>query len=314
MIGPGPQRGAIWAHTVGYAHSLRGNIPLAFLKAFIDDSSAESSDRRLFLAGYLNTAEKWERFERAWEEELKTPPSIDYLKMVEAQNLRDQFRGWLDADRDEKLRGLARVICHFEPFSFQFSINRSRYYELVTPTAPRGFGNPHFIGSFGIVSGLARFISSQKIKTPIDFIFDQQDGVSGDVNLFFEYMMEALPRATRRLITRTPIFRDDKEFVPLQAADMLAWHLRREHEYGALAMATLLRCEKGHLVSELPETVMQSWSNQIDRLPVLDQFKSKDQWRTIKREIVRFQSLGFVPPYGSWWKNMVFRLRELFGA
>jgi hypothetical protein len=229
--------------------------------------------------------------------------------MAEAQNLRDQFQGWSEADRDEKMHGLARVVRHFAPFSFQFSIDRTRYYELVKPVSPRGFGNPHFIASFGIISGLVRFASEHKLKTPIDFIFDEQDGVDADIGLFFEYMTKQLPRAARRLITHTPIFRNDKDFSPLQAADMLAWHIRREHEFReaphTLPMADLLRCEKGHLVSELPEPIMVSWSKQTG----LDQFKSKKQWRDIKREIVRLSSLGFILPYGSRWKNVSRQLR-----
>ena len=300
---------AIWAHTAGYTPRLRGDIALAFLRAFVDDSAANTGDQRLFLAGYLNTADNWERFAVAWDEELCTAPSIDYLKMAEAQNLRDQFDGWSQPERDKKLFDLARVICHFKPFSFQFSVNRTQYYELVRPVSPRGFGNPHFIASFGAVSGLARFAASQKIKTPIDFIFDQQDGVDADIGLFFEYMTQQLPRSVRRLITGTPIFRDDKQFLPLQAADMLAWHVRREHEFctspETMPMADLLRCEKGHLVSELPKPMMESWSKQTG----LDQYQSRRQWRTVKQDIARLSSIGFIPPYGSRWQNTMFKIR-----
>ena len=100
---------------------------MAFLRAFTDDSASDVGDRRLFMAGYMNRTELWARFAEAWAEELRGAPSIEYLKMAEAQNLRDQFdwrKGWTEEKRDEKLRGLARVIRHFNPISFQMSIDR----------------------------------------------------------------------------------------------------------------------------------------------------------------------------------------------
>lgn len=33
------------------------------------------------------------------------------------------------------------------------------------------------------------------------------------------------------MIANTPMFKDDRLLNPLQAADMLAWHIRREHQF-----------------------------------------------------------------------------------
>jgi hypothetical protein len=35
----------------------------------------------------------------------------------------------------------------------------------------------------------------------------------------------------RTIIARHPQFKDDKELTPLQAADMLAWHIRRAYTH-----------------------------------------------------------------------------------
>jgi hypothetical protein len=157
---------------------------LAFLQAYADDSASEQGDLRLFMAGYLNRSEKWALFSDAWEEELRAKPAIEYLKMSEANYLKEQFAGWSKESRDEKLRGLARVLRHFNPLSFEFSVSRERFYHLVKPVSPRGIGNPHFTCCFGVVAGLARYADSQKIKMPIDFIFDCQEGVDEDIGLF----------------------------------------------------------------------------------------------------------------------------------
>ena len=286
---------------------IRADKPLALLQAFIDDSGSDIADQRLFLAGYLNHAEKWALFSDAWAEELKATPAIEYLHMVEANNLRGQFKGWKKEDRDEKIRGLARVVRHFNPISFHFSISRRDYSYKVKPVAPRGIGNPHFVGVFAVVSGIVRSLEND------DFIFDQQDGVSDDIDLFFSYMKKNIPRNARKLINSKPKFEDDKHFLPLQAADMLAWHIRREHEMGdgnVLPMARLLRCADAHIVSELDSKIMLDWANCFEAMPEIKMLQSKGQWQDMRREISRLSALGFVPPHGSRWKNALYGVRE----
>jgi hypothetical protein len=270
------------------------------------------------MAGYFNRADAWARFSEVFDEERRAEPPIKYLKMTEAHNLRGQFDGWSKTKRDEKLAGLARVIRHFEPFSFQFSINREQFYQIVRPASPYGLGDPYFTACFGIVSGLARFAALQRAKTPIEFIFDRQDSASDNVDLFFDFLLAQLPRASRRLISGKPIFRDDQELLPLQAADMLAWHLRREYETGQpIPMADFLRCQRGHLVSELPLEIMQRWRDHSSQLPGIHFVQSKSQWRKIKPVLRQLSALGFAPPYGSRWRNGLFRARliinRLFG-
>jgi hypothetical protein len=309
----------IWAHVSGYAPRFRENAPLAFLRAFSDDSAGETGDRRLFMAGYLHRAAQWALFSEAWDEELRATPSIDYLKMSEANSFRDQFerrKGWTEQKRDEKLRGLARVIRHFAPISFQFSIGRKVYENDLTPVSPRGLGVPHFVGCFGVVSGLARYVASQGIKVPIEFIFDEQQGVDADINLFFSHMKKSIPKNARNLIDGVPIFKNDKDklFLPLQAADMLAWHLRREHEFcvlpNTLPMADLLRNNLGHIVWEAGDDMIRSWANHHSKLPGISQLQSKGQWRAIKGEIARLSSLGIDSSTVGHRKNIFQRTRE----
>lgn len=273
----------IWAHVSGYAWPARCDKPLVFFRAFVDDSGSESGDRRLFLAGYLNRVEAWALFADAWAEELRATPSIEYLKMVEAQNLRDQFKGWLPKERDEKLRGLARVIRHFEPMSFEMSLNREYFDRVLKPVSPRGLASAHFACCGATIVSVARFAAKAKMKGQIEFIFDEQDGVSSDMDLFFEQIKPHFPKKARQLIAGKPLFRDDKEFTPLQAADMLAWHIRREHEDSVqLPMANLLKNSRGHLISEIPEHMIARWADHGRHLPGIESLSTKRQWRSFK--------------------------------
>jgi hypothetical protein len=284
---------------------------VAFLQAVADDSASDVGDRRLFLAGFMNSAEKWRLFCDAWDDELKAGRPISYLRMTEANSFRGQFRGWTKAQRDEKLRGFARVARHFKPISFHVSISRAQNSNVLTPTAPRGVANPHFLCCFAIAAMLSRYIFSQDASLPVEFIFDQQNGVDDDMGLFFDYMKANLPQEAANLISNKPIFRDDKQWFPLQAADMLAWHLRKNHEVrGAwhLDSSEPLYNPEGHLHMELDQS-LQDWADEFAKLPGIDKMQSRSEWRKLKREIRRLTAAGFIPPYGSRLKNFLYALR-----
>jgi hypothetical protein len=267
-----------------------------FLRAFTDDSASDAGERRLFMAGYLNRAEKWALFSEAWNEECRAAPRIEYLKMSEAQNLGDQFRGWSKEVRDEKLRRLGRVIRYFEPMSFEFSINREEFNRVVVPASPRGLKNPHLVACLAIMSGVSRFVAEKGGDIPIDFIFDRQDGVSDVVDLTFDSLKENLPPDARHLIRGKPRFEDDKQLLPLQAADLLAWHLRREQEDGiSLEMTDLLRADSHLLIGEIDKATMKKWAIHHSHQVGTTMLQSKGQWRAFMNENRRLKEAGIDP-------------------
>lgn len=281
--------------------------------AYIDDSASDQGDQRLYLAGYLNSQAAWALFTEAWREELAATPSIDYLKMSEANACVGQFAGWNLTARDEKVRGLIRVIRHFKPLSFEVSVSRADFFRHLKPVAPRGLANPHFICCIGILFSVTRHVAGATDKMPVAFTFDAQTGVSDDLALLLDYMKQSLPQKARALILGSPVFGDDRQYLPLQAADMLAWHVRREQESGArgtLPAANQLRCERGHLFSEINETIIQSWAEDFRQRPAIAEMQGPKQWRNLKGEVERQLSLGYIPPHGTRWKNAMYGARD----
>jgi hypothetical protein len=274
---------------------------LAFLQAFTDDSAAQDGDRRLFLAGYLHRADVWASFSDAWDAELKAWPSIKYFKASEANALNGQFdykKDWDEAKRNAKLGKLAAIISYYQPQSFAFSINRQVFEDELKPVSPYGFGRPHFQMCFSVVAGIAQYAVQGGISTPIEFIFDEQQGVDEDISLFFSHLKKGLPVEAQNLIDGSPIFKSDrdKRYMPLQAADLLAWHIRSEHATGALRPLTKsLLNRDGHLISEVPDDMVRRWADHNSKLAGTPMLQSKRQWKDIKNEIKRLQDAGIDP-------------------
>jgi hypothetical protein len=291
----------IWERVSGYAPDIRGSAGLAFLRAFTDDSAAQSGDRRLFLAGYLHRADAWASFSDDWHAELSAWPSIEYFKASEANALNGQFdykKDWDEAKRNAKLGNLAAIISHYRPLSFEFSINRQVFEDELKPVSPYGLGRPHFQMCFAVVAGIAQYAAQEGISTPIEFIFDEQQGVDTDIALFFSHLKQGLPIEAQNLIDGSPIFKSDrdKRYMPLQAADLLAWHLRSEHATGVTRPLTgNLLNKDGHLIQEIPDEMVRRWADHHSKLPGIPLLQSKGQWRDLKSEIKRLQDAGIDP-------------------
>lgn len=224
--------GAIRALVCGYPASVRKRKIMAVLQGSVDDSASDTGDRRFFLAGYINTAPKWEEFADEWARVLRAPPAIDYCKMAEAQNLRGQFLGWSEQKRDAKVNALAAIVRDHSPWSVHTSVSRKEYDAIVAPVAPFPLRHPYTVCFLGILSAASRgqHALGMEPPLPVDFVFDEQNGLEDVAVTTYRWLRDNKEPEIRDLLGATPIFRDDKRVLPLQAADMLAWHIRRSHE------------------------------------------------------------------------------------
>ncbi|WP_334504434.1 DUF3800 domain-containing protein [Bradyrhizobium sp. AZCC 1678] len=259
------------------------------MQAYVDDSRSDQGEQRLVLAGYINTAERWSRFSNAWYAELRRSPSIDYFKMVEAAGLRGQFGGWSTVDRDNKVEDLARIIRHWEPASIHSSVSQKLVAEIVKPVAPYGMASAYSFGFEAIMIPLAIHQSKQKdlMQVPIDFIFDHQEGLGDAAKLLYQSIRARQPRAVQKVLSVEPVFRDDKLIMPLQAADMLAWHIRKHFESGdpdAFPVPPMLSANGMHSASDIPEWYLRRAAEQFSNVPGASTLSDKKEWKKYRNE------------------------------
>lgn len=273
------------------------------LSAYFDDSGSDTGERDLVFAGLVNSDDAWEQFSVAWRVALSKTPPIGYLKMAEANSLRGQFSGWTRDARDQKLQDLAEILDRFRPsWSFDISISRAEYDSHVSPASPRGLSTPYFALTFGAVSAVARHLAGEGAITPVSFVFDEQSGVDKDVALFFDYMIENLDLDSRGLIKMPIGYGDDIRNLPLQAADMLAWHIRRQREGDkdptVIRRAEYLRSQT-HVEMRIPPEMLVRWGAAFSQvLPILQTLKTKGEWQRFRAIADQAKRDGFRPPHG----------------
>jgi Protein of unknown function (DUF3800) len=274
------------------------------LQMYVDDSASDAGEQRLFLAGYINTAEKWQRFSVAWAEELRADPAIAYLKMSEANSLSGQFSGWPVASKDQKVRGLCRVIRHFEPHSIHCSISRVDVKDVLAPAVPRGFANPYFHCFQGIIIPFATTFAPIWRGVPVEFVFDEQGELGTEALFFYKLIRDGQPKKVRALLSKDPTFGDDKVILPLQAADVLAWHVRRHSESGSTTdwcVPDYLSHDGHHMTVDMDRVHVQELASKFMTIPGVGHIQKKRDWKETIRLLRDFSEKRSVSSFGQKW-------------
>lgn len=259
------------------------------LQAFVDDSRSSVNGRNFILAGYVHSAERWLRFSDDWKAALDAPPKIDYFHMVEAENLRDEFKNWSAPDRDAKINKLGKVIYKHNPWSFECWVSESAFNEIVRPVAPYDLKNPYMVCFYGAIVTVARFHASKAITAPVDFVFDEQGGLGAFAVFWYDWIKQRQDPPIAKLLGSTPVFRDDKKVLPLQAADLLAWHLRRRKESRNVSEKrhVMKYIFGNHVEATINEETLRLLAQKMARIPGAKEVQSKkasirrllkDQW------------------------------------
>lgn len=220
-----------WLLVSGLPSATLKRRPLVMLQAYFDDSGSEGRGPVFLVSGYVATAENWARFSDEWQAILDGPPKLEYFKMREANSLRGQFWGWPESDRDAVLMHLAQII----KARVSLGITSALWYEdfdaacaeFRNTTAEWKGLHQYQILFHGTMGRIATYYIKAKSKERVEFIFDEQgfwglQAIIGATSAF-----PFLEPDEPSIIAGPPTQKSDKEYLPLQAADLIAWQTRK---------------------------------------------------------------------------------------
>lgn len=204
-------------------------------QAFIDDSRDRSGN--FVLAGHIASAEQWIQFTKDWEEMLlhavRDKDGQFHFKMTEMA---------ATPERMARVQAFYRIIERHVLMSVSCRINvnelaraKSRIFVHNLRIDWDYFNNPYMVAFRGLMDMFHTHRKSVEKLIPmgeqVDFIFDEQSEKKMIWDAWDEYIQERSDEL-RPLYGSAPRFENDKKFLPLQAADLWAWWIRRWHEEG----------------------------------------------------------------------------------
>ena len=201
------------------------------LKCYLDDSRQQ---RRSAVAGYMGSLRAWELFEERWRALLDSAPCpISEFKASAVRARRGGFsldHGWSEQSLNEfAIRTVETLSSSVGIYGVGVAslLDRVERPEdgalldsLVLETCFRValLSLTKLGGEYGAqMGGLER----------IDFVLDEQPGLMGRMTDAFEKARELVARDTD-IPMKLEGFRDSKEVLPLQAADILAYETRKD--------------------------------------------------------------------------------------
>ena len=198
------------------------------LQIFIDDSG-RGVDPAFVLAGYVGRVANWESFSDEWQKILNEKPKLNYIKATEAIWLKGEFAGWTPADRDRRVIRLVKLIKRYAMYAVDLSIDLAAF-DLILRQKRGVFKQPEGLAFSHIVTWMLGRASERKTLEKIELIFDG-GVISREKHIIETYVafMKHLPAELTSLLYKRPRFEDDKEVLPIQAADLWAWHVRRQY-------------------------------------------------------------------------------------
>lgn len=199
------------------------------IQAFVDDSGGKGHSRHFVLAGLVATAGSWVAFSSEWKACLAAQPAIPLFKMSEAASRSKAFGGFSSQARDDKLRSLARVINRHASFVVSSVIEMDA--AKISPTSHlKPFRDPYFWPFHTLITGICFDLWDLGVREKFEIVFDEQLIFGPRARRWYPFwkeMMRVKYPEESAIFPEDVFFRTDHDMVPLQAADLFAWCIRR---------------------------------------------------------------------------------------
>jgi len=148
--------------------------------------------------------------------------------MKEAHRLQDCFRGWTEMERNRRVDELVDVLNSTPVLTALVLALRWEDFWRAKSEFPQIVDcHPYDMLFHGIVGSVTASLVRHKISDSVKFIFDEQGAAGERAILTYKQIRRILPRSQAELVFGSPELADDKKILPLQAADLWAWQLRR---------------------------------------------------------------------------------------
>ena len=189
---------------------------------YYGDVSGSQREEFVVFAGYLGRPAQWKRFEREWETALGEA-KVEAFHATDFFNFRGDFKGW-DRDLDKHTRFAKRFTAIAERQT-ECGVGRGvhvpPFLKLVQPVT-KGMTTPHrrFTPLMFCVSATLQNVLriADVRRKQVAFVFEGDPGV-GEAIDYVSWLCRKGEPWTEGIATLTT---GDKDFLPLQGADLLA--------------------------------------------------------------------------------------------
>ena len=188
------------------------------LKAYLDESGVHDDSPVVTVAAYLARPRDWQNWTKRWKV-AKRP--IKVFHATDAQNLRNEFKGWRGEDRDELVKRVLPVIADAGFPGIVVGINMVEFRNTMQGRDDLSgvFGTPYGACFQWLVQSIIYLQDRTGNKERIAFVHETND-YKNEANEGFDYIKRFRNPQGTNIGLR---FGSKADYPPLQAADILAY-------------------------------------------------------------------------------------------
>lgn len=192
-------------------------------------------------AGLIAPLKYWDTiFARDWDRRvLQGNPTLEYLHMTDIRSPKWRARvGISDDDADARVERAVQLLCQRrDPCWVGFEFSRARFNSALKqpmqiPTGARKQFVAEYFGFVGYVLIVLQHVRALYPSTKkVDFLVERNGEVTKNLGWFYDEIENFLrDSGSDELSLMGEIIPGSKDRTPLQAADVLCWHVRRGRE------------------------------------------------------------------------------------
>ena len=192
------------------------------VKVFLDESGVHDTSPVVTVAAYMARPKQWESFTKAWR--LAIRPAKVY-HATDAANLRGEFRGWSTAQVAATCARALPIINQNVMVGIAAGIQMNDFREALKdrPDLLRIFGSPYG----ACLHWVMRTLLDRKVRSgnrEIISFFHEQNSFAQEALNTFSHMKDTYGQSCGSM---TFAFGSKEDFIPLQAADILAYEANK---------------------------------------------------------------------------------------
>ncbi len=195
---------------------------LLVFDGYFDESGVHADSDTVAVAGFFSTVERWREFESEWTVAL-SDFDLDFFHMTDFAMQVRSYADWTEPVRRQRLGRLIRIIASHTDCSFGCSVSKK---EWEVEIGVRTGGTPYLFLAQTLFLTISGYMNEMKRDAWAAYVME--DGARGKGEVLKAYdLMKGLYGDSARMLSIK--FEGKRNFVPLQAADILAYELFKQH-------------------------------------------------------------------------------------
>jgi hypothetical protein len=205
---------------------------VVILHVYLDDSGTHDTSKAVAVGGAVSTAEGWEQFEAEWKEALDGW-GLSMFHMREFSHKRGQFDNWAWSEespqRKIRFQRLLDIINDHVIGTVGTTIPTASFERFFSPKAKAHVGGAYGLAATATFMAMGRLAEAAWSSSDPWFAYVVESGTKGfgQIDKVFQ-LNEQNPQQKAKLRLLSLRFENKRQYLPLQAADVVAYELYQQ--------------------------------------------------------------------------------------